>query len=102
MASPGVVKLLIEQIDRADGDCEFYRAYVERFHVANTNASVFEERLKTVTAVGIMFGVGVGLGCALLSLAPCVFDKQPIAAWLTGAIGGVLVIGTSIGRGMKR
>jgi len=57
-----VQKLLLEDLERAEAECETLEGYVERYHDADKRAAVLEEKVQAVTALEIMFGVGVGLG----------------------------------------
>lgn len=101
LASPGVQKLLLDNLDRAESDCEVLQAYVERFHEADKRAAVLQEKLRTETAFEILFTVGVGIGCAIIGLAPSFWDqsaKGPIAL----AVGIVLVTGSAAARVYKK
>jgi hypothetical protein len=100
LASKGVQKLLLNELETSEGDCEALRAYVERFHEADKRAAVLDERLKTNTGMEIMFAVGLVIGGALIGWAPTLWDgssKGPIAL----AIGVVLVAGSAIAKAVK-
>jgi len=101
LTSPGVQKLILEQLEIADERCELLEAYVDRFHAADKRAAVLQEQLRTQTALEVFFGVGVGMGCAIIGLAPLFWDttsKGPIVL----AVGILLVLGSTIGRIVKR
>lgn len=74
LASKGVQKLLLNELETSEGDCEALRAYVERFHEADKRAAVLDERLKTNTGMEIMFAVGLAVGGALIGWAPTLWD----------------------------
>src|SRR2546430_14984226 len=57
LKNPGVHKMLLDQLDRADADCERLGGYVERFHEADKRAAVLGERGRTQTTIEILFGV---------------------------------------------
>lgn len=101
LGSPGVQKMLLDDLERAESECEILQGYIERYHEADKRSAVLEERLRTQTAVEIFFGVGVGLGGTILGLAPVFWDTQPQGA-LALVVGLILVIGATIGRVMKR
>jgi hypothetical protein len=101
LASPGVQKLLLDDLEQAEEQCEIFSAYIERFHEADKRAAILEERVRTQTALEVAFGVGVGLGCAILGLAPLFWTDQP-KGWLAIGIGALLTIGASIARVVKR
>lgn len=101
LASPGVQKLLLEDLERAESECDVLQGYVERYHQADKRAAVLEERLRTHTAVEILFGVGISVGSAIIGFVPSLWDasaKGPVAL----ALGVLLVGGASIARIVKR
>ncbi len=94
LKSPGTHKLMLDQLDRADADCDRLQAYVERFHEADKRAAVLDEKLRTQTAIDVAFGVGVGLGGTLVGAAPLVWSHQPAGYIALGL--GLLLIGGAI------
>ncbi len=48
-----------------------------------------------------MFGVGVGIGGALIGLAPLFWSKQP-EGYVAIGLGIILMLGATIGRVVKR
>lgn len=101
LSSPGVQKLLLEQLETADSKCEVLEGYIERFHEADKRAAIFQEKLRGNTALEICFGTGVGLGCALLGMAPSLWDntsKGPIVL----SMGILLVAGAALARIVKQ
>ncbi len=101
LASPGVQKLLLDGWERADAQCEILNGYVERFHEADKRAAILEEKNRTVAALDIMFAVGVGVGCAIIALAPLFWSDQP-KGWIALIVGVVLAGGAGIARVVKR
>jgi hypothetical protein len=101
LSSPGVQKLLLDDLERAETECEILQGYIERYHEADKRSAVFEERIRSVTAIDIMFGVGVGLGGTIMGLSPTFWADQP-KGLIVLIIGGLLVVGASIARVVKR
>src|SRR5687768_1906151 len=62
LANPGVHKLLLDEIERADLECSELREYREKYFVSERSVAVLQEKVRAGTALEIMFGVGVGLG----------------------------------------
>lgn len=92
LCHPGVVKLIIENLDRAEEEAEEFKSYIEKFHQADVERSVLKEKLKASKAIEVAFAVGVGLGGVIIGLAPTFWDassRGPIAL----AVGILLVIG---------
>jgi len=101
LASKGVQKLLLNELEMSEGDCEALRAYVEMYHAADKKAAILEARLKTDTGMEIMFAVGLTVGGALIGWAPTLWDassKGPIAL----GIGVILVVGSGVAKAVKR
>jgi hypothetical protein len=101
LSSPGVQKLLLEELETADAKCDVLEGYVERFHEADKRAAVLQEKLTTQTAFDILFGAGVGLGCAIMGLAPLFWDGS-IKGPITLGVGFLLVAGTTAARIVKQ
>jgi hypothetical protein len=100
LASPGVQKMLLEELDRAESQCEVAEGFRERFHLADKEAAVLREKLKTVTAMEIFFGLGVAIGSILIGLAPYFWDQQAKGELML-AIGAVVLIGSAVARKIK-
>jgi hypothetical protein len=101
LSSPGVQKLLLDELDQSESECELLQAYVERFHEADKRAAVLEEKLKASTAFDILFSVGIGLGCAIMGLSPLFWSdgaRGPMAL----VVGFLLVSGATAARVYKK
>jgi hypothetical protein len=97
LANTGTQKLILEMLLASERQCDELKEYVENYHVADKKVGVLEEKLKTNKVNEIMFGVGVGVGCAIIGLAPYFWDdkgKGPLVL----AVGLALTIGAAIGR----
>ena len=101
LASPGAQKLLLDELERADSDREILSGFVTRFHDADKRAAVLDEKLRANNSIEITFGVGVGLGGAIMGLAPAFWNMQPLG-YLTLAIGFFLIVGASVARMIKK
>ena len=94
-------KLILDELERAEADCEVFESYVERYHDADKRAAILEEKLKTHSSIEIFFGVGVGIGCAIIGLVPLFWNEQP-KGYIALIIGALLTVGATIGRLVKR
>jgi hypothetical protein len=102
LKSPVVQKLLLDMLQEADDERESLRSYVSGFHNADKTAAVLQEQLKTHTAIEVFFGVGVGMGGAIIGLAPFLWGAKTEFGVITGIIGLGLIIGATIGRVVKK
>jgi hypothetical protein len=100
LASPGVQKMLLEELDRAESQCEVAEGFRERFHTADKEAAILREKLKTANTVEVFFGLGVAIGSAMIGLAPYFWDKRAEGMILL-TVGAIMCIGSSIARMIK-
>jgi len=100
LVTPGVQKLVLDELERADSECEQLRGYLERYYEAEKRAAILEEKLKPSRAIDLFFGVGVGIGSAIMGLAPTFWSTQP-QGLLCLALGAALIIGATIGKFLK-
>lgn len=100
LTSVGVQKLILDELEKAEGECEQMQAYVARFHEADKRAAVMEEKIRPTRSIEVFFGVGVGLGGATLGLAPYFADK-PLHGLICAIVGGALIFGSVLGRVVK-
>lgn len=101
LANPGVQRIILDELERADEQCEVLQTYVNRFHDADKRAAILEVSARNQRAIDVFFGVGVGLGGTLMGLAASVWQE----GWLgliVLAVGIVLVLGAVVARAVKR
>ncbi len=101
LTNAGVQRLILEDLETAESECDALREYVERYHEADKRAAVLEEKLRTHAALEILFAVSLGIGFAIVGLAPYFWDetwKGPAAL----AVGAMLIIGSVAARVVKR
>jgi len=102
LQSSGINKLLLDILEEAEASRDEYRSYLDAYHAADKRAAVLGEKLNKERAIDVFFGVGVGLGGAILGLSPFFMDKGIIYGVICLIIGFCLIIGTSIGRVVKK
>jgi hypothetical protein len=101
LTSPGVPKLILDELERTEADCEILKKYVEQYHDADKRAAILEEKLKTHNSIEIFFGVGIGIGCTIIGLAPLFWNEQP-KGYIALIVGALLTVGATVGRLVKR
>jgi hypothetical protein len=102
LSSPGVQKMLLEELQLAEDKCEILEAYIERFHEADKRAAVLSEKLTAQKAFEILFDVSFGAGCAIIGLAPFFWAEKGATGPLTLAVGIILAIGATAARVIRR
>jgi hypothetical protein len=105
LTNPGVVKLILDNLAQADGECDRLRAFEGQFHFADKRVGILEEKLRTNTAIEVAFGVGLGLGCAILGLAPTFYglpSQYQFVGTIAVVVGLLLVVGAVAVRVTKK
>jgi hypothetical protein len=102
LASPGVQKMLLEELQLAEDKCEVLEAYVDRFHEADKKAAILSEKLSEQKAFDVLFNVSFGVGCAIIGLAPFFWDVKGAAGPLSLALGIVLAGGATVASVARR
>lgn len=100
LGSPGVQRLLIQELERLQREVDHLSDYRDRFYEADKGRAVLEQRLKVSIASDVTFGVFLTIGAALATLAPAVWDKRAVA-WVLLGMGVVLVMGGIIAKVVK-
>src|SRR5258708_115970 len=91
----GVQKLLIEDFEGAETECETLRLYVEKYHEADKEVARLAEKLKTNIAFENLTGVGFAGGGAIVSLAPSVWAMSTVKGIAAVGVGLLFIIGST-------
>jgi hypothetical protein len=102
LANPGVQKMLLSELERVDGECGTLRGYSERFHEADKQVGILREKLRTVTSIEVIFGVGMAIGGAVLTLAFSFPEAMKSYKEVFLIVGGVIILGVIGARLIKR
>jgi len=99
---PGTQKLILDLLITTESERDDLRvkleSYVPLYHACDKRVGVLEEKLKTNKVNEIMFGVGVGIGCAMIGLAPFFWDPKPIYGEIMLVVGLLVTLGAAIAR----
>ena len=101
LSSPAIQRMLIDDIERLEEEKYDLSEYQEKYHEADKNAAILEEKLKSSVTQEIVFGVCLTVGAASLGYAPSVWDNQP-TGWISIAFGAFLIIGGIASKVVKR
>lgn len=101
LTNTGTQKLLLDMLECAEAERDEFKRYIQKYHEANTRASVLDEKIKTNTTNEIMFAVMIGVGGTVVGLTP-VFAERGNGGILAGAlcagVGVALIAGGAIAR----
>ena len=99
--SPAALRMLIDEVERLDEECADLIDYRERFYSAERRGAILEEKLKARIASDIIFGTCLAVGAAAIGYAPATWTQQP-TGWIFLILGGLLIIGGTIARGVMK
>jgi hypothetical protein len=102
MKQSGVQKLLIEDIERMEADCDTLQDYVEKYYVADKQVGILTEKLRTETALDIITSVGWLAGGALMSLSYSLWSITTFKGVVVFVAGFVLAAGSYMAKWIRR
>lgn len=91
LASPAVQKMLVDEIERLEAECDDLSSYRPKFHEADKRAAVLDEKFKGKISVDILQTGCLTAGAAALGYAPSITTGHP-SALMVAIFGVVLVI----------
>jgi hypothetical protein len=92
-ASPAVGRLLLDRIADLQTQIQDERPYRARFHEADKERAILQEKFKTRVSSEVISGFCLAVGAVLVSLAPVLSVKPEITSTILAWIGIALIIG---------
>lgn len=102
LSSPGVQKLILDILEEAETERDNLKSFVSAYYEADKKSAIFAEKLVKDNKIDVFFGVGVGLGGAILGLTPFLGKTETLYGVICAIVGLALIIGSSIGRLIKK
>lgn len=99
LMSPAVQRLLLNDHDRMERECERLKSYEEEFHKCDKKVAVLEEKLKKSAASEILYTCCVSIGSILAGISGIYWSNK---GWILLCIGVALVIGSVIYKIVKK
>jgi len=94
----GTQKVILDLLMTTEAERDDLKEYQKKYYESEKQKAVLEEKVKTNKTNEIMFGVGLGVGCAIMGLAPFFWDPKPSQGIIALAVGIVLALGATAGR----
>ena len=91
LATPGVQKMLIEELERAEEENNELRTFREKFYVADKELAVSKQRMKGWSSMEIISTGCIAVGAAALVYVPEAWKSQP-NGWIALVFGAVLTV----------
>jgi hypothetical protein len=99
LANPGVQKMLLEELERAEEKLETAEGYRHKFHIADRETGVLRQQLQSQKANEILYAAGVAVGSILIGIGPSFWDTK--GGWFVPLLGVVLLVGSLASRIVK-
>src|SRR5689334_5574086 len=64
LANPGVQKMLLDELVRADNELETAESYLGKFHAADKEAGILKQQLRSQRANEVLYAAGLAVGSA--------------------------------------
>jgi hypothetical protein len=100
LASPAVQKMLVDEIERLEAECDDFSSYRPKFHDADKRAAILEEKFKGKISVDILQTGCLTVGAAALGYAPSITTGQ-LSSWMVAVFGVVLVVAGLAAKAVK-
>ena len=100
LLSPAVQKLLLDEIDRLEGENTELAGYRSRFHEADKQSAILAQKHRVSISQEVISMSCITVGGAALGYAPSIWSVQPTGA-LSLAFGVVLVLGGIVAKVVK-
>lgn len=102
LSNPGAQKLLLDILEEAESERYNYKVYVTSYYEADKIAAILGEKLLADKKIDVFFGVGTGLGGAILGLTPYLGQIKGFYGLICALIGIGLIVGAGVGRALKK
>jgi len=101
LASPGVQKLLLDYLARAEDEIKQLKSFRDRYIESYSQNGILNERLKTSTGIEVISVATLTIGAAIAGAASSLWKDQP-AGWLAIAFGAILVFAGIMAKVVRR
>lgn len=92
LSGSGVTKMMLDEIDRLEGDCYSLKEIATRYHQSDKRVGVLEEKLKQRTAFDILTSGALAVGSALTGFAPNMWSSSQLSTIFVAGIGIILTV----------
>ncbi|WP_146222854.1 hypothetical protein [Pantoea sp. AG1095] len=101
LTSASVQRMLLDELERLDSECDNLRLVREKFHSCDKRVGVLEERFKAKVSLEIMHVTCFLLSGSALGYAASNWGAQPTVSILALIFGGVLAIAGVVAKVVK-
>lgn len=99
LTNPAVQKLIISDIDKLESRITDLEDFQEKFHKADKDKAVLEEKMKAHNSHDILYSFCLSAGSGLLGAASLFKIKEE--GWIFLVLGGILIIGGILSKYIK-
>jgi hypothetical protein len=81
--------MLLDEVERLDAEVMRLESFEERYHEADKQVGVLQEKRRRDIAIDVVYAICVGLGTGFVMLSPTLPAAQ---VWPAVGLGGILII----------
>jgi hypothetical protein len=100
LSSPAVQRMLIDDIERLEDECEELRVCQQKFHDSDKRCGVLEEKFRSKISLEIMHVTCFLISGSVIGYAASNWTSQPVAT-LALILGGILAIAGVVAKMIK-
>ncbi len=100
LATPGVQKMLVEELERVEEENLDLRGFQQKFYEQATQVAVLREKLKSWTCSEIISTACIAVGAAALVYVPEAWKTQP-NGWISLIFGALLTIAGIVAKAVR-
>ncbi|MCW2484967.1 hypothetical protein J5069_03555 [Candidatus Symbiopectobacterium sp. NZEC127] len=101
LSSAAVQRMLLDELDRLDRECDDLRLVRDKFHTCDKRVGVLEERFKAKVSLEIMHVTCFLISGSSLGYATSNWGTQPTVSLLAFIFGGVLALAGVVAKVVK-
>lgn len=98
LAQSGVRVMLLDELDRLEGEVSKLAEYEDRYHETDKNLGIMAERLEKANAAELGYSISLSVGSGLLTLAPTLatdFARVVLFVFAALLLGGAIAFKTA-------
>lgn len=99
LQSPAVQRILLGEVDKLETKITSLEEYVEKFHISDKKSAILEEKLKSVKADEVLYGLCLTIGSVIIGLSSMIWTMG--YGMIAIAVGTLLLCGGLISKVIK-
>lgn len=100
LGTPAVQRLLLDDIERLEGEARDAKEFREKFHEADKRAAILDEKFKGKISIEVVHAACITVGGVALGFSPSVWSTQP-TGWIFVGLGLLMLVAGVVAKAVK-